>query len=78
MLSVLGISISRDEEQQHGTPAHNKKTPSTSTYPGSGIDESTVSQEASDHFHLPRPGCHVQCRLPTLPGNKDLNLLIES
>lgn len=31
----------------------------TSTYPGSGINKGTISQEASDHFHLPGSGCHV-------------------
>lgn len=47
------------------------RTPGTSTYPCSGIDKGTVSQEAPDHFYLPCPGCHVQGSLPTLSGNKN-------
>lgn len=43
-----------------------RKGPSPSTYPGSGVDESTVAQQASHHLHLACPGRHVQRGLPTL------------
>lgn len=43
-----------------------RKRLSPSTYPGSGVDEGAVAQQASHHLHLACPGRHVQCCLPTL------------
>lgn len=47
-------------------PPHARGARRAGTYPGSGVDERAVPQKAPDHFHLPRPGGHVQRRLPAL------------
>lgn len=40
------------------------------TYPGSGVHEGPVPQQAAHHLRLPRPGGHVQRRLPALRAQR--------
>ena len=48
--------------------------PRRSTYPGSGVDQGAVPQQAPHDLHLPRPGSHVQGRLAALPETKSVEV----
>lgn len=44
------------------------------TYPGSGINQGPVPQEAANHFHLPGTCRHVQCSFSTLRESKGISV----
>lgn len=53
-----------------GTKNHCKQN----TYPGSGINQGPIPQEAANHFHLPSTCCHMQCSFSTLQKSKSISV----
>lgn len=51
-----------------------QKSYKQNTYPGSGINQGPVSQEATNYFHLPSTCCHVQRRFSTLQKSKKVSV----